>query len=77
MHDLTEENIINAFKTASSEVKESLIDAMENRGFSLSDLANIQQGEIAKVFGAGGGTQIKLGTSVSWYEKMGLLKKIK
>ena len=55
MHDLTEENIINAFKTASSEVKESLIDAMENRGFSLSDLANIQQGEIAKVFGGGGG----------------------
>ena len=55
MDDLTEENIINAFKTASSEVKESLIDAIENRGFSFPDLANIQQGEIAKVFGVGGG----------------------
>ena len=53
--DLTEENIINAFKTASSEVKESLIDVIENRGFSFPDLANIQQGEIAKVFGVGGG----------------------
>ena len=55
MDDLTEENIINAFKTASSEVKESLIDAIENRGFSFPNLANIQQGEIAKVFGVGGG----------------------
>ena len=35
------------------------------------------KGEIAKVFGAGGGTQIKLGISVSWYEKMELLKEIK
>ena len=76
MHDLTEENIINAFKTASSEVKESLIDAMENRGFSLSDLANIQQGEIAKVFGAGGGTQIQLGNSLKYYEDLGLLKEV-
>ena len=37
----------------------------------------VSKGEIAKVFGAGGGTQIKLGISVSWYEKMGLLKEIK
>lgn len=73
MHDLTEENIINA---ASSEVKESLIDAMENRGFSLSDLANIQQGEIAKVFGAGGGTQIQIGNSLKYYEDLGLLKDV-
>ena len=76
MHDLTEENIINAFKTASSEVKESLIDAMENRGFSLSDLANIQQGEIAKVFGAGRGTQIQLGNSLKYYEDLVLLKEV-
>ena len=38
--------------------------------------SNVSQGEIAEVFGAGGGTQIKR-TSVSWYEKMGLLKEIK
>ena len=37
----------------------------------------VSKGEIAKVFGVGGGTQIKLGISVSWYEKMGLLKDIK
>ena len=76
MDDLTEENIINAFKTASSEVKESLIDAIENRGFSFPDLANIQQGEIAKVFGAVGGTQIQLGNSLKYYKDLGLLKEV-
>ena len=76
MDDLTEENIINAFKTASSEVKESLIDVIENRGFSFPDLANIQQGEIAKVFGAGRGTQIQLGNSLKYYEDLVLLKEV-
>ena len=36
-----------------------------------------QKVKLQKFFGAGGGTQIKLGISVSWYEKMGLLKDIK
>lgn len=59
--DLTEENILKAFENASKEVKDALLDAMENRGFSLSDLANIRKGQIARVFGQGGGTQIQLG----------------
>ncbi|EFR92357.1 conserved hypothetical protein, partial [Listeria innocua FSL S4-378] len=36
-----------------------------------------QQGEVVQVFGAGGGTQIQLGTVVDWYEKLNLLKEIK
>lgn len=39
-------------------------------------LSNIQQGEIAKVFGAGGGTQIQLGNSLKYYEVLGLLKEV-
>ena len=39
-------------------------------------LSNIQQGEIAKVFGAGGGTQIQLGNSLKYYEDLGLLKEV-
>ena len=56
--------------------QEKLSIIMQKRGISFSDLATPAKGEIAKVFGAGGGTQIKR-TSVSWYEKMGLLKEIK
>ena len=59
--DLTEENILKAFENAPKEVKDALLDAMENRGLSLSDLANIRKGQIARVFGQGGGTQIQLG----------------
>ncbi|RSJ16038.1 hypothetical protein D8830_09135 [Streptococcus intermedius] len=43
---------------------------------SIEDLAEVKQGQIAKVFGQGGGTQIQFGTGVVWYEKMGLLKEV-
>lgn len=45
--------------------------------FYFKDLASVQQGEVVQVFGAGGGTQIQLGTVVDWYEKLNLLKEIK
>ncbi len=45
--------------------------------FSLDDIANPQQGQIADAFAAGGGTQIKLGTTVDWYEQLGLIKEVK
>ncbi|EAV9826843.1 DUF4237 domain-containing protein [Listeria monocytogenes] len=50
---------------------------IEKWSFNFKDLASVQQGEIAQVFGAGGGTQIQLGTVVDWYEKLNLLKEIK
>lgn len=36
----------------------------------------IKGGDIAKVSGQGGGTQIQFETSVKWYEKMVLIKEI-
>ncbi|RSI65676.1 hypothetical protein D8863_08705 [Streptococcus oralis] len=43
---------------------------------NLDDIVDIRQGQIAKMFGQGGGTQIQFGTSVVWYEKTGLLKEV-
>lgn len=40
--------------------------------FNIVDIANPQQVTISEVFGAGGGTQVQLVKSVSWYEKLGL-----
>lgn len=49
---------------------------MKKWKLSFYDLANIRKGEIAEVFGQGGGTQIQFGTSVSIYELLGLLKEV-
>src|SRR3712207_8506736 len=54
--------------------KQLLMADMEEFRFSFDDLANPQKGQIAKVFGQGGGTQIKMITSISWFEKLGLLR---
>ncbi|WP_242237378.1 T7SS effector LXG polymorphic toxin [Streptococcus acidominimus] len=75
--DITEENIVKAFKNAPIEVQQDLIDAMNNRGFSFSDLANNNRGEIAKVFGQGGGVQIRFGNSLIYYENLGLIREVK
>lgn len=74
--DLTEENILKAFENAPKEVKDILLDAMENLGFSLSDLANIRKGQIARVFGQGGGIQIHFGQSLQYYEILGILREV-
>ena len=46
--DLTEENILKEFANVPKEVKDALLDAMGNREFSLSDLANIRKGKISQ-----------------------------
>ena len=74
--DLTEENILKAFENAPKEVKDALLDAIENRGFSLSDLANIRKGQIARVFGQGGETQIQFEQSLKYYEDLGILREV-
>lgn len=43
---------------------------------SIEDLAEVKQGQIAKVFGQGCGTQIRFETGISIYELLGLLKEI-
>lgn len=77
IQDINIENVKNAYNKISVSEKELLRSEMKYYDFTLEDIANPQSGKIAKVFGKGGGTQIKLGTAVDWYEKLGLIKEIK
>ena len=43
---------------------------------NLDDIVDIRQGQIAKMFGQGGGTQIQFKTSLSIYEDLGLLREV-
>ncbi|WP_228063976.1 TNT domain-containing protein [Streptococcus acidominimus] len=75
--DISLENIKVGFSSLSDVDKQLLSAEMERYGKNLYDLASPKIGEIAKVFGQGGGTQIQLEVSVKWYEKMGILKEVK
>ena len=75
--DLTEENILKAFKEAPDIVKEKIRLSLEYYGLDIEELVNIRKGKIAKVFGQGGGTQIQFGSSLSFYEDLGLVREIK
>ncbi|WP_260444041.1 TNT domain-containing protein [Listeria booriae] len=70
-------NVQNAYNKLDDSLKTKLDVDMEQYAFTLEDIANPQAGKVAEVFGAGGGTQIKFGTAVHWYEKLGLLKEVK
>ena len=74
--DINLENIKNGYKLLSEKDKIVLSKLMKDRKFTLENMANPQKGQIAKIFGQGGGKQIQFGTSVVWYEKMGLLKEV-
>ena len=76
MKDITKENIRRAFKEASHNTQIDIMNTLTEYNLNLDDIVDIRQGQIAKVFGQGGGTQIQFGTSVVWYEKMGLLKEV-
>ena len=43
---------------------------------NLDDIVDIRQGQIAKIFGQGGGTQTQFKTSLSIYEDLGLLREV-
>ena len=75
--DINLENVKAGFSRLSDIDKMSLQAQLERFGKTLEDLANLQKGQIAKVFGQGGGVQIKFETSVEWYEKLGLLREVK
>ena len=62
--------------TANNIILSWMKEVLWNNEWCMNCTRVVSKGEIAEVFGAGGGTQIKR-TSVSWYEKMGLLKEIK
>lgn len=74
--DITKENIRRAFKEASHNTQIDIMNTLTDYNLNLDDIVDIRQGQIAKVFGQGGGTQIQFGTSVVWYEKMGILKEV-
>jgi len=75
--DINTKTVQDAYDNLSATDKRDLLEDMKKYSFNLDSMANPQEGIISNVFGAGGGTQIQLGTSVSWYEKMGLLKEVK
>ena len=74
VHDLTRSNIEVAFNNASPELRKYLTKRLSKYGNPIGVLSNIRKGEIAMVFGAGGGTQIQLGSNLKYYKAMNLLK---
>ena len=74
IHDLTRSNIEVAFSNASPELRRYLTKSLSKYGNPIDVLSNIRKGEIAMVFGAGGGTQIQLGSNLKYYKAMNLLK---
>lgn len=76
MKDITKENIRRAFKEASHNTQINIMNTLIEYNVNLDDIVDIRQGQIAKIFGQGGGTQIQFSTSVVWYEKMGILKEV-
>ena len=76
MKDITKENIRRAFKEDSHNTQIDIMNTLIEYNLNLDDIVDIRQGQIAKMLGQGGGTQIQFGTSVVWYEKTGLLKEV-
>ena len=76
IHDLTRSNIEVAFNNASPELRKYLTKSLSKYGNPIGVLSNIRKGEIAMVFGAGGGTQIQLGSNLEYYKALNLLKEV-
>ena len=76
MKDITKENIRRAFKEASHNTQIEIMNTLTDYNLTLDDLVDIRQGEIAKVFGQGGGEQIMFGYKIKIYEKLGLLREV-
>ena len=74
--DITKENIMRAFKEASHNTQIDIMNTLADYNLTLDDLMDIRQGQIAKVFGQGGGMQIRFKTSLSIYEDLGLLREV-
>ena len=71
------ENVKIGYEGLSKPDKMILDKLMGEYKFSLKDIAEPKEGMIDIVFGQGGGTQLKFGTSISWYEKLGLIREVK
>ena len=76
MKDITKENIRRAFKEASHNTQIDIMNTLIEYNLNLDDIVYIRQGQIAKIFGQGGGTQTQFKTSLSIYEDLGLLREV-
>nr|WP_322783618.1 TNT domain-containing protein [Streptococcus acidominimus] len=74
--DITEENIVKAFNGAPIELQNAIKSKLSDFNLTVNDLADIRKGEIAKVFGQGGGMQNQFKSGIDIYEKLGLLKEV-
>uniref|UniRef100_UPI00051674AE TNT domain-containing protein n=1 Tax=Streptococcus suis TaxID=1307 RepID=UPI00051674AE len=74
--DLTTENIMKAYDEAPVELQDVIKSKLSDFNLSVDDLSDIKRGQIAKVFGQGGGIQIQFKSSIDIYEKLGLLKEV-
>ena len=74
--DLTEENILKAYDEAPIELQDAIKSKLSDFNLSVDDLSDIKSGQIAKVFGQGGGIQIQFKSGIDIYEKLGLLKEV-
>lgn len=75
--DITRENILNAYNEAPQILQEKIKASLNYYGLDIDELTNVRRGEIAKVFGQGGGTQIQFGSSISYYEDLGLIREVR
>ncbi len=75
--DINRENYEEAMRNLSERDREDIMDIFETYDVQPEAVYNPQSGLISEVFGGGGGIQIKLGTSVSIYEKLGFLEELK
>ena len=76
VHDLTRSNIEVVLNSAAPELWKYFTKSLSKYGNPIDGLSNIRKGEIAMVFGAGGGTQIQLGLNLEYYKALNLLKEV-
>lgn len=77
INDLTTENVEKGIAKLNAADREDFLELMERYGMTSNSLASPQIGQVADVFGQGGGIQIKFETTMEWYEKLGLFEEVK
>ena len=74
--DITKENILKAYNEVPQKLQYFLNERLSKYGNPVDVLSDVKKGQIAKVFGHGGGTQIEFGSPISYYEDLGLLREV-
>lgn len=77
MKDISRENIIKAYSEAPQNFKNLLNERLSKYGNPVDVLSNVKKGQVANIFGQGGGIQIQMGSNLEYYEILGFLKEVK